>query len=273
MATNNTIKLQSMKLGGVDTNIIYFKGKNSKMPTVLYHPGIFGNLRNLTNIPRIALESGCSFLAINTVDQDPNGTYPPRHIDFNVCMAIIEDALNQHDTSQGVIPILNSWGSFPITLALQRRPDIAVKGVLGVGATLNAHQELEAGLRQYFQHGILSQQAKNAFDAGKTISNIPYPPPPHNDMDVSINKAFFEAHKGLIDVNQLIHVEKQIILIRANNDEHVNDLDTDGITKIYKNSVDADKRGANGGHWGNKEAEVEHALIEIINSCSPKLAA
>ena len=273
MTDNNPLQLESMELGGVNTNIIYSKGTNPEMPMVFYHPGIFGQLENLTNIPRIALETGCSFLALNTIDQDPDGTYPPRNIDFNVCMKIIEDGLKQHDTSKGIIPILNSWGSFPITLALQRQPDITVKGVLGVGATLNAHLELEAGLGQYFQHRILSQKAKEAFEAGKTISNIPYPPPPNSDMEVSINKSFFESHKGLISTDQPIHVEKQIILIRAQNDEHVNDGDTNGITCVYQNSVEADRRSADGGHWDSKEAEVESALKEIIHSCHPKLAA
>ena len=261
---SSVIKLRKEAIGGVQTNIMQFKGTNPDMPTVFYHPGIFGSLENLVkqNIPRLALESGCSFLALNTIDQNSQGTYPPRNIDFDLCMEIIEQGIDSYVTGSGIIPILNSWGSFPTTLAIQNCFDIKVKGVLGIGATLNAHKVIRAKLEGLFNDGVLSADIKQAFNAGETIQ-APFP----NGMTVNVNKAFFEAHDGKISTNSTIHVENQIICIRGEDDEYVTDQDTDGITAIYKNTVEADRRPSGGGHWGDKEKPVAIALTEITNSC------
>ncbi len=261
------IALRTEKLGDVNTRIIQFAGSNPNMPTVLYHPGMFGDLDNLTNIPRLALESGCSFLALNTIDQDPDGTYPPPNIDFDRGMEIINAALKKYTTESGIIAIANSYGATPLTAAFRENTQIPIKGFFGMAATLHASKVIKQGLYRHLNSLENGKQIIEKFEAGENLKNLPYPRPPEGYILVNLNRDFFDKAQQHSQPHEAIYVHGSIVHIYAEDDTVVEKKHKSHMFTAYQNGADPKIVPVDGGHWSKQiETTIETELPLMLQA-------
>ena len=258
------MELRAEKLGGVNTHIIQFVGKNPNMPTVFYHPGMFGNLGSLTNIPRLALESGCSFLALNTIDQDPDGIYPPRNIDFDRGMEIINAALKKYTAESGIIAIANSYGATPLTAAFRENTQIAIKGFFGMAATLHAPEVIKHRLYNHLNSLKNGGQMIEKFEAGENLKSLPYPRPPEDDILVNLNRDFFDKAQQHSQTHEAIYVHGSIVHIYAEDETVVKEKHKSHMFEAYQNEEGQKIVPVNGGHWSKQIERVVETELPLM---------
>ena len=208
---------------------------SQEKPLVVYFPGFNGMMtgKNAVKTQKTALMAGCSYLAFNPIALK-EGDAPNVYHDFGLAVDNIKKFLSASEIEQQVkdnaVFVFNSWSARP---ALEAIRDLGVepKNVIGIGATLRAHEVFNAGMQAYIAGHFPGVEVKReVYESGSSVV-VPYPP--YSKDLIDINRSFMEAGRTHNLVEKSIRVSGDVFLFRGRQDEYVSFKNVEELDNIF----------------------------------------